>query len=205
MARIERRLSKPLPGLEAQLRMITTPRIGHRPTTDMERTCARAGVLVLIFHQAGRLYLLLTRRTDTVLHHKGQISFPGGRREPGEDVQQTALRETREELGIAAGGLRVLGLLTPLYIPPSDTCIHPVVAFSEGRPEIRPQPAEVAEVIEVPLENLLDPAAVRCETWTLRGYPVVVPFFPFGDFKIWGATAMVLAEFLEVLRSADAG
>lgn len=132
-------------------------------------------------------------------HHQAQISFPGGRQEAGEDLIQTALRETQEELGVQPDAIRVLGMLTPLYIPPSKTCIHPVVATLWERPEFVRSPEEVEEVIEVPLAHLRDPMNRHEEVWTIRGIPVRVPFYLFKGNKIWGATAMVLAEFLELL------
>jgi len=203
IAAVERELAGPLPGPPAQMRMIPVPRIGHLDFAEAESTCSRAGVLVLLYAVNGRLHLLLTRRTDAVLHHKGQISFPGGRREPGEDLLETAMRETREELGVHPNGLHVLGRLTPLYIPPSRYCIHPVVAWTEFRPAFRIQPDEVAEVIEVPIDHLLDPGSIRRESWIRRGRAVEVPFFLFGTHKVWGATAMVLSEFLEIFRTAE--
>lgn len=182
--------------------MITSPRFGPAFPENSSRNYRGAGVLVLVYPLGGRPHVLLTRRTDGVLHHKGQISFPGGRREPGEDLRETALREAREELGVSEEELRILGDLTPLYVPPSRFCIHPLVAYADFRPALRPQPEEVAEIIEVPLEVLLDPDSVRRETRTLRGLRVNVPYYPFLGHKIWGATAMVLAEFLEVIRDA---
>jgi len=182
------------------MRMVPHPRPGHQVYTEVEESALKAGVLLLLFPRDGRLHLVLTRRTDRVEFHKGQISLPGGRCEPGESPEETALRETREELGIDTSPLRILGRLTPLYVPPSNYCIYPVAAVLEERPEFRPFPLEVEEVLEVPLDHLLDPENTRREQWTVRGKDMEVPYFSFGEHKIWGATAMVLAEFLELLR-----
>ncbi len=200
--RIEEGLRAPLPGLTAQLRMVHEPRPGTKAYFEVEGTSLKAGVLVLLCRREGRIRLLLTRRTDRVLHHRGQISFPGGEQHPGESLEATALRETQEELGLDLAAVRIMGRLTPLYIPPSNFCIYPTVAFLPGTPEFRPQPDEVADVIEAPLEHLIDPSSVKTETWDLGGREVVVPFYEFDGHKIWGATAMVLAEFLAVLEEA---
>jgi 8-oxo-dGTP pyrophosphatase MutT (NUDIX family) len=197
--RIERGLRSPLPGLPAQLRMVPEPRPGTKAYFEVEGTCLKAGVLVLLYKRDGGLRLLLTRRTDRVLHHRGQISFPGGEQHPGESLEATALRETQEELGLDLASVRIMGKLTPLYIPPSNFCIYPTVAFLPGRPEFRPQPDEVADVIEAPLEYFLGPGIIRSETWDLGDRTAVVPFYEYDGHKIWGATAMVLAEFLALL------
>ena len=133
-------------------------------------------------------------------HHQAQISFPGGQMDEQESAVETALREAAEELNIAAAEVQVLGQLTPLYIPPSNYCIYPVVAVAERRPDFRPSPHEVAEVIEVPLDHLLEPGNVKRETWPIRGTDVTVPFYYFQGHKIWGATAMVLAELLDLIK-----
>lgn len=200
LGRIERGLRAPLPGLPAQLRMVPEPRPGTKAYFEVEGTCLKAGVLVLLYERDGRLRLLLTRRTDRVLHHRGQISLPGGERHPGESLEATALRETQEELGLDLAPVRILGKLTPLYIPPSNFCIYPTVAFLPGTPEFRPQPDEVADVIEAPLEHLIDAVNSRSETWDFGDRKAVVPYYEFNGHKIWGATAMVLAEFLAVLQ-----
>ncbi len=189
-------LKGPKPGLKAQLRMITNPRPGHKIYDVVQDSCLRAGVLVLLYHWEGRLYLVLTRRTARVDHHQSQISFPGGQQEKGESFEQTALREACEELGIRPGSIRILGELTPLYIPPSNYCIYPVVATIDERPEFLPSEEEVAEVIEVPFDHLLDPQNIHKEIWTYQGAQLEVPFYLFKGHKIWGATAMVLAELL---------
>jgi 8-oxo-dGTP pyrophosphatase MutT (NUDIX family) len=199
LARIEKGLWAPLPGIPAQLTMVPEPRPGHKAYYEVEDSCRKAGVLILLYVKAGRLSVLLTRRTENVLHHRGQISLPGGEQHPGESLEATALRETVEELGADLGAVRVLGRLTPLYIPPSNYCIYPTVAFVPGPLEFRIQPEEVAEVIEAPVDRLAAPESVRRETWHYGGQDHEVPFYEFEGHKIWGATAMVLAELLAVI------
>jgi 8-oxo-dGTP pyrophosphatase MutT (NUDIX family) len=199
LSRVEKGLWASLPGIPAQLQMVPEPRPGQKAYFEVEDTSLKAGVLILLYKKDGRLLMLVTRRTERVLHHRGQISLPGGEQHPGESLEATALRETVEELGPDLGAVRVLGRLTPLYIPPSNYCIYPTVAFVPGVPAFRPQPDEVAEVIEVPVDHLADPANTRRETWSLGGRPVEVPFYEYEGHKIWGATAMVLAEFLALL------
>jgi len=196
LERIEQGLRAPLPGITAQLRMVPEPRPGHKAYYEVEGTSLKAGVLVLLYERDGGIMLLLTRRTERVLHHPSQISFPGGEQHPGESLEATALREAEEELGLDLSAVRVLGKLTPLYIPPSNFCIYPTIAFLAGTPVFRPQPDEVAEVIEVPLRRLLDPDSRRREVWPTGERTANVPFYDFQGHKIWGATAMVLAEFL---------
>jgi 8-oxo-dGTP pyrophosphatase MutT (NUDIX family) len=133
--------------------------------------------------------------------HQGQISLPGGSQEPGETIAETALRETGEELGFDLDDHRLLGRLTSLYIPPSDFVIHPFVAYRPTRPDFAPAPSEVAELLEVPLGYLLDSAVHQSEDWMIRGYQVEVPFYLIGEHKVWGATAMVLSEMEQRLRS----
>jgi 8-oxo-dGTP pyrophosphatase MutT (NUDIX family) len=202
LEKIERGLRAPLPGIPAQLRMATAPRPGHRAYFEVEGTCLKAGVLVLLYERDGELRLLLTRRTELVLHHRGQISFPGGEQHPGESLEATALREAAEELGLDLGPVRVLGKLTPLFIPPSNYCIYPTVAFLPGAPDFKPQPDEVAEVIEVPVGHLAAPGNLLLETWTIGSRTVNVPYYAYSACKIWGATAMVLAEFLALLDTS---
>ena len=154
---------------------------------------------------ASPLHIVLTRRTDALDNHRGQISLPGGSMEPGEDAVATALREAHEELAIDPARVEVLGKLSPLYIPPSGFCIFPVVGYTPERPAFAPSPTEVAEVLEVALDHLLDPATRREEIWPLRGENVRVPFYTVGHHKVWGATAMVLCELLALVREAESG
>ena len=197
------RIESEKPGLAAQIKMVPNPRPGNQVYTDVEDSCLKAGVLILIYPFQNRLHLVLTRRTEKLERHQAQISFPGGRQEPGETREQTALRETCEELGIYSETVHMIGHLTPLYIPPTNYCIYPFVAQADVKPLFTPSPFEVAEILEIPLAHLLDPQTVRKEMWTLRGVNVEVPFYYFEGHKIWGATAMVLAEFLEMIQTME--
>jgi 8-oxo-dGTP pyrophosphatase MutT (NUDIX family) len=200
LERLEAGLRGTKPGLTAQLRMVPEPRPGQKIYQEVQDTCRPAAVLILIYNRRGRLHLVLTRRTSRVDHHRDQISFPGGEKDEDETIVGAALREAAEELGVRAEGVRVLGDLTPLYIPASNYCIFPVVAVAEKRPDFRPAPDEVAEVIEMPLSRLLAPGTVRREVWTLHGHETVVPLYFYRGHKIWGATAMILAELVEVIE-----
>jgi 8-oxo-dGTP pyrophosphatase MutT (NUDIX family) len=173
---------------------------GHEPR--------RGGVLILLYPNGedGQLHLVLTRRTDSVGTHRGQISFPGGSVDPEDaSTAHTALREACEEVGAcdSAADLRLLGDLTPLYIPPSDFCIYPHVAYTSQRPRFAPQPDEVAELLEVPLSHFLDERHIAVEERIILGQPMRVPFFLVHGHKVWGATAMVLAELAAVVTRAQ--
>jgi len=145
-------------------------------------------------------HLVLTRRTATLRRHGGQISLPGGRYDEADgSLATTALRETHEELGVAPETLELWGALEPEWIVVTHYLLAPFVAYAPHRPQFRPAPAEVAEVIEVPLATLLDPATPAEETWELAGASRNVHFFRYGEHKIWGATARVLSALVALL------
>ena len=154
---LEARLKGPKPGLAAQLKMVPEPRPGQKTYEEVQATCRPAAVLILLYPHRGKRHLVLTLRTSKVDHHRDQVSLPGGEKDGHETIDEAALREAGEELGVRASDVRVLGQLTPLYIPPSNFCIFPVVAAAEKRPRFRRAPAEVAEIIDLPLDVLHDP------------------------------------------------
>lgn len=176
-----------------------------RPIRRPESAAGQArlgGVLILFYCYGDELHLVLTRRREDLNNHAGQISFPGGKHEANETLQETAVREAYEEIGINPAHITILGQLTPLYILPSDFEVYPTVAwYSNGqRPTFHPSADEVAELLEVPLRHLFQPETRVEETWQLHGHEMTVPFFAVNGHKVWGATAMMLSEMVERLR-----
>lgn len=194
------RLAGPLPGGGAQRLMAPRPRPGWDPEKGgSEGRPAAVLISVYKFDQGGRAGLLFTERTEDVETHRGQVSFPGGVREAGETPEQTALRETHEELGISPEIPQLLGRLSPLWIPATGYTVTPIVGILDQRPDIVPNPREVARVLEVPIDELLAPGAVRQKARTADGRWCEIPYFPLDDSWLWGATAMMTAEFLTLL------
>ncbi|MBI5671100.1 MAG: CoA pyrophosphatase [Chloroflexi bacterium] len=189
-----------LPEFDAQAAQLAMA--PHKPRIRPETGARQAGVLVLVYPELDdRLQLVLTRRTDTLRGHSGQISFPGGRRDPqDESFAATALRETCEELGLCEQDITILGALTPIYIPPSNFEVFPTVGALPLPPVFHPNPAEVAEVLPFPVDNLLDPRYKSTEDWTFQGMAVRIPFYTVGPHKVWGATAIMLSELEHRLR-----
>ena len=181
-----------LPGEKAHLRMAPTFR---GDPTSME-DAVQAAVLVLFYPSDGKTHLVFIKRNEYDGPHSAQVSFPGGARETGDNtMEETALRETREEIGVS-GPIEILGSLTPLHIPVSNFMVYPFVGWMEEIPVFRPDPTEVQYVIEVSLKELLDPANRDSETLYHHGQPIEAPFYRVGKEKIWGATAMMLSEVL---------
>jgi 8-oxo-dGTP pyrophosphatase MutT (NUDIX family) len=204
IARVESALRGPLPGASAQDRLAPRPRREWPPGFNPAHIRHAAG-LVLLFPIEERAHLLLTVRADTLGRHSGQVSFPGGVVEPGETVEQAALREAREEVGLRIDAVRVLGALTPLDIAVSGFRLHPIVASAEEQQRLEPADGEVARILEVALTDLFDPACVIELTRVGEGRRLITPAFRVAGYDIWGATAMALAEFLSLLGWTTSG
>jgi 8-oxo-dGTP pyrophosphatase MutT (NUDIX family) len=184
-----------LPGPAAQALMAPRPRKGWKPS-PRPGGVQLAAVLVLLYPRVDRPHLVLTVRAGELPQHPGQVSFPGGAIEPGEAIASAALREAAEEIGIDPSGVRVIGALTPLHIPVSDFLVHPIVGVLDETPTFVHAASEVARVLEVPVDHLLDPRRRRETTRTRDGELVEVPYFDLEGEFVWGATAMMLAEFI---------
>jgi 8-oxo-dGTP pyrophosphatase MutT (NUDIX family) len=207
---VRRALTKPLLGLLAQQAMMPPYRQNLVPREIVNPK--HGGVLILLYPKNGEWYFVLTRRTDHLETHKGQISLPGGGHEPHDvDYQATALREAREELNIELNHYEVLGQLSTIYVPPSNFYVYPTVAYIDHRPDFHPDPFEVAEVIEVSLTKMLDPQTRVVEEWTMpqyNGLKVMMPHYRVGaqnEHKVWGATAIMLAEFVAMIQAELSG
>ena len=159
-----------------------------------------AAGLVLVFPDArDRAQLVLTVRASTLGRHGGQVSLPGGVVEPGESYPHAALREAHEEIALDTSLVRIAGALTPIDIPVSGFRLHPIVGIADQRPVLSPADGEVERILEVPIDTLTAPGCVMDTTRERDGRRVVVPAFCVAGEEIWGATAMVLAEFLSLI------
>ena len=164
----------------------------------------RAGVLIVLYAKKGLPYILLTKRSQLVANHRGEISLPGGSADGGdESSMETALRETWEEVGIRVQGTQVLGGLDEIYTAKSNYLISPYVAYVESLDQIRPSEQEIVGVLEVPLGVLLDPANRREALREIDGAPRRIQFYAYDDQEIWGATARILDQFLEAVRETQ--
>jgi 8-oxo-dGTP pyrophosphatase MutT (NUDIX family) len=196
VATLRSRLAAPLPGLATQLTMAPEYREPVLFADALRRPCREAAVLTPLCAVGGIPSVILTVRPDHLKDHAGQISFPGGRRESGESLIHTALREAQEEVGVAPDTVDVLGALTPLYIPPSNFCVYPFVGVVADDVVLIPNETEVMSILQIPLPDLLRSSAQRRERLQVNGQTVTVPCFSVDGHRIWGATAMILAELL---------
>src|SRR5580765_315379 len=193
--RLGRALKSPLPGSAAHDLLSPQPRRQWPEGFHPSRVRNAAGLL-LVFPVAERAHIVLTVRAGTLGRHGCQVSLPGGVVDPGETFDQAALREAHEEVALPLDAVRVLGELTPLDIPVSGFRLHPVLAAADERPPLKAAAGEVAAILEVPVEDLLNPAHLRSTDRERDGRRFTIPAFFVAGHEIWGATAMVLAEFL---------
>ena len=154
-----------------------------------------ASVLVLLYGVEEETGFPLILRISGSGIHAGQVSLPGGAREDGESSVECALRETSEELGFDTSRVRIVRDLTPLHVPPSRFLVRPFVGVLDARPAFHPEPAEVEQWFDVSLDELVSPAASREDIVEREGRLWRVPFYRLAGRRVWGATAMILAEF----------
>lgn len=188
-----------LPGTEAQYRLapVGRPRLNNLKKPEGAR---EAGVCIVNYLVNGEPSFLLIKRTGGGGVHSSQIAFPGGKVEVGETPVEAALRECEEETGLNISPNNVIGPLTPLFIPVSNFFIHPVVTFWRDEPVFRRNEREVDEILPVPLHYLLEDKAIKSTEMLIRDTQLNnVPCFIFHGKVVWGATAMVLAEYRELL------
>ncbi|MCK9410005.1 MAG: CoA pyrophosphatase [Bacteriovoracaceae bacterium] len=176
---------------------------GHLPVALAQNENRKACVMVTLVNKGNHLHLLLTKRADSVEHHKGQISFPGGMvDDEDESNTATALRELEEEIGISRSQITILGTLDDIHIP-SGFIVTPVVGYINTLPKLRTNAAEVAEVLFVPFEKFFDPSLRRLEDRELKGVQRRVYFYDVWKEPVWGATAYIIKQLTDLLLSAE--
>jgi 8-oxo-dGTP pyrophosphatase MutT (NUDIX family) len=200
---LEEELKKPLPGEEAQYRMAPA----YRPHMTKQQILAYnpklGGVMLLLYEKNSELHIVFTQRREYKGVHSAQMSFPGGKKDEGDEtLVQTALRETCEEIGVSAGKIQLLGQLTEIYIPPSNFLVYPSIGYGHNITSFSPQESEVAQIVEIPLTFFFDKQNVNMQAEVrLFGDNIVhVPAYIFGTHIIWGATAIMLSEFTAVME-----
>ena len=192
-------LSRDLPGKSAQRKMMITP--NRFPTENQENKGIPASILLLLYPIEGEWFFFLTKRSQDLEHHKGQISFPGGVVEKNESKMNAAIRETNEEIGVDKDVIKIIGNLTPLYIPVSNFHISPYVGWTEEKPHTKVQDAEVKRVFSVSINDLILERNLKTKKDFSSNKSVKVPYFDLNGETVWGATSMILSEFKFILRN----
>lgn len=192
-----------LPASEAHFKMAPLERIESMKNLKIEtKNPKTAAVMMLFYPKNGLTHLVLIVRNSYQGVHSAQIAFPGGKYEPRDQVfENTALRETHEEIGIPPGNIEILKAFTRLYIPPSNFMVHPFLGISKEELVFVPDSSEVADIIELPLSVFMgDDILVSVNLTTSYAENIMVPAFKIEEHIVWGATAMMLSELKEVLK-----
>ena len=195
---------KPLPGIEVQYKMAPYSRITRKQAHELDKNPKLSATLALLFEKDNTPHILLMLRNSYNGVHSSQVSFPGGRvEEYDRNFQETALREFSEETGMPSSDVQIIGKLTDVYIPPSRFLVYPFVGFSRKPTNFFPDSEEVAELIEMPLQVLLDDATIEEKEIHIQSIDkkLNTPAFIYNDYVIWGATAMMLSELKEMIKS----
>lgn len=189
-----------LPGIEAHRKMLPPGR-SLASSEDEIRVIKQSSILVLLFPGGEQIYTCLTRRPATMTFHPGQVSFPGGKVEK-EDIsaEMTALREAREEIGIDTSNIRILGKLSDLYLEVSGFSIQPFLAWADKEPDFVVNSGEVEELILFPISDFVKNETTSKTVLDTFTGPLQIKYYPFNGEIIWGATAMILSELIEILK-----
>ena len=200
IANIQERLQQPLPGQSAQLRMAPASRRKYTVAPD---TVRKAGVMATLFPKNEEWHIVFIERNKNDRDsHGGQISFPGGKAEPEDGTMlKTALRETEEEVGILQNQIKVLGSLSEVYIPVSNFNVYPYVGFLDFQPVYTIQEEEVYKVLEIPVSHFQNEAVIRTTDIPINKFLTLknVPYYEVEEHILWGATAMMMSELMEVI------
>ena len=212
ISNLKAKLGGELPGIKAWARMAVKSASGENVESESLQllndwlskekldSLKQAAVLIGLFEKDGEICFPLIKRPESEKNHPGQIALPGGAKEENEDLKETALREAHEEMGIEPDDVQIIGKLTPLPVPVSGYLIHPYIGIIKKEPEWIINEEEVADFFVLKLSELLESDNGYSEKWTLRGFEVDVPIFKVMNQTVWGATASVLSEFVELAK-----
>jgi 8-oxo-dGTP pyrophosphatase MutT (NUDIX family) len=203
---IMKQLERGLPGITSQMKMVPEVRRREMERLYHEVEQKKAAVLICFYpEENGEIHLILIRRNEYDGVHSGQISFPGGRYESSDrDMVFTAIREAEEETNILAREVEILGEITPVYIPPSNFIVNAVLGWAAKKPHLIPDPAEVAEILCVSIEELTEPGNIQQRDIPHREFNIIdVPCFYIQGHIIWGATAMMLSEVVDIIDRTE--
>lgn len=202
---IKQKFRRPLPGLASQLKMAPVTRaLELEVLRDKIHAARKSAVLILLFPEDGHLKTILIKRSEYKGFHSGQMAFPGGKREESDiNYQATALRETMEEIGVKPDDIEIVAQLSDLFIPPSNYLIKVFVGLCSQKPEYVPDNQEVQAVVEVALRDLCDDRNKRQKEFFAGAlnHKVPAPYYEVNNVEIWGATAMIISELVDVLNS----
>lgn len=199
--RLIERLQHPLPGAAAHEPLRATPVGEVFPNFQHKLPPKPGSVLIALYPKDGSIWFPLIKRPEYKGAHSGQVSLPGGKAEAGEGVIDTALREGEEEVGVHRADIDVVGQLSPFFVIPSNFMVTPVVGIMKSEPVFRPDRREVARIMQCDIASLVDAHAVhRKEILAAGQFRMMAPHFEIEQEIVWGATAMILGEFREVLR-----
>ena len=198
-------LSKDLPGIESQFKMAPKLRQPINAEEAMKNNPRFSGVMMLFYKKSNKIYFVLIKRKEYKGTHGGQMALPGGKfEEIDENIINTALRETEEEIGIDRNIINVIGRLTDLYIYPSNFIVTPVIGFIKTIPEFKINSNEVEYVSEVEFKDLINPSLIKTKKIMLtEKIEIDCPYFNLNNETVWGATAMMLSEFVELIKRSE--
>ena len=197
--KITRRLQEPLPGQTAHDKMASEGRLKFKMPSPNERT-RESAVLILFYPSENQIFIPLILRPQYDGVHGGQMAFPGGRVEKeDENLIRTAMREAQEEIGVRLTDIEVIGQLTKLFIPPSNFNVQPVIGYMNHKPDFYPDAREVDKVIEITLEEIINPKIIGRKILNIRGVQIDAPFYQIQEHTVWGATAMMISELLTII------
>jgi 8-oxo-dGTP pyrophosphatase MutT (NUDIX family) len=198
---LRRELLKTLPGTEVQWEMASSDRMMRNFPRTPGNDARAASVLILLYPLNGSVYTVFMQRPDYNGVHGGQISFPGGKQEPSDkDSIHTALREAQEETGVDPRQITVIGTLTPLFIPVSNTIVTPVVGWIKEKPLFSHQEEEVVFLFDADIRRFFDPSIIKTKPLQIENMTINVKYFDYEGNVIWGATSMMLHELLVIIK-----